>query len=112
MWATHSTPTGLVAYDSDLFPRFQGSLLAILSGNSNQVELQGFAAIVIHFDSEGDPTNYEIFIPEQSDPSYPPGQTFQSINYQGAGFWPNRPLDVTVNAEGWVYISVSGGRIF
>jgi hypothetical protein len=37
--------------------------------------------------------------------------TVEQMNYRGSGLWPHRPLDVTVNAWGWIYISVGGGRI-
>jgi len=33
------------------------------------------------------------------------------MNYRGSGFFPQRPLDVAVSERGWVYISISGGRI-
>ena len=33
------------------------------------------------------------------------------MSYRGSGFFPQRPLDVAVTEQGWVYISIGGGRI-
>jgi len=106
---THSTPLGMALYDSDTFPHVQGNLLIALGGSSNQAILQGYVLAAVSFDDDGNPTGYHIIIPEQSAGSAP--IDLQAIHYQASGFWPRRPLDVTVSAEGWIYISISGGRI-
>ena len=108
---THSTPMGLVAYTSDILPSLQGELLAVLNGSYNQAELHGFALVAIAFTDDGTITGYNILIPNRPDETTEPNKTWQDIQYSGAGFWPRRPLDVTVSTEGWVYISVSGGEI-
>jgi hypothetical protein len=37
--------------------------------------------------------------------------SLEAMSYRGSGFFPHRPLDVTVTEQGWVYISIGGGRI-
>jgi hypothetical protein len=37
--------------------------------------------------------------------------TADNIELGGFGFSPHRPIDVTVDARGWIYISTGGGRI-
>lgn len=107
---THSMPLGIAAYDSDTFPNAKGSLLVVLGGSSDQAHLEGYSLVTVQFDAEGNPSDYHIIIPEQT-PSA--GMVdLQAAHYQASGFWPRRPLDVTVSAEGWIYISVGGGRIF
>lgn len=108
---THSGPLGLAAYTGDTFPNLQNTLLVTLSGSYNRAALSGYSLAVVQMDTAGSPIGYTIILPEQADPLNPPGLTLQDIQYRGSGLWPGRPLDVTVSAEGWVYISISGGRI-
>ena len=108
---THSTPVGLAAYTSDTMPSLTDTLLVVLGGSYNQAEIHGLALGAVIFDENGNPTGYEILVPNRPDATTQPDMVWQDMQYSGAGFWPQRPLDVTVSAEGWVYISVSGGRI-
>ncbi len=106
---THSTPLRLTAYTSDTFPGIKGDLLVTLNGSSNQADVSGFTLVAIRFDNGDKPEAYRIIIPEQS---YSPFMLpLQYVHMWGSGFWPHRPIDVTVSAEGWIYISVGGGRI-
>jgi len=107
---THSAPLGLAAYTSDTFPSLTDSLLVALGGSYNQVELRGFQMIAISL--QGDqPTGYTILMPSLSNRAGHPELSQETVQYSGAGFWPQRPLDIAVSTQGWVYISVSGGRI-
>ncbi len=108
---THSNPTGMAAYSSDTFPKIHNSLLVVLNGSYNQSWLEGFSLVAVLFDDAGAASGYRVILPEQTDPRSPPGMTLQAIHYQGSGVWPRRPIDVTVSAEGWIYLSVGGGRI-
>lgn len=108
---THSAPLGLTAYTSSTFPNIQNTLLVALSGSYNRAALTGYSLAAVWFDEDGHPTDYTIILPEQADIYNPPGLTLQDVQYRGSGLWPQRPLDVTVSAEGWIYLSVSGGRI-
>jgi glucose/arabinose dehydrogenase len=108
---THSAPVGLAAYTGDTFPNITQTLLVVLNGSYNRAALAGFALAVVHFDEAGSPTGYDVILPEQADKNNPPGATLQDLQYRGSGLWPRRPLDVAVSAEGWIYLSVGGGRI-
>jgi glucose/arabinose dehydrogenase len=108
---THSNPLGMTVYESDTFPGVKGDLLVTLGGASNQVYLQGFTLVAVAFDpATGAPSGYHVIIPEQGD--HPIMLALEDIHYQGSGFWPHHPLDVTVSPEGWIYVSEGGGRIF
>lgn len=104
---THSTPIGLAAYTSDTFPDIQDTLLVVFTGSYNRAALSGFALAVVHIDDAGDPTGYEVIVPQEINKR----ATLETLNYRGSGVWPRRPLDVTVSPEGWIYLSVGGGRI-
>lgn len=106
---THSMPLGMTFYESDTFPNIKGDLLVTFGGSSNEAILQGYFLATVSFDEAGHPTGYHIIIPEQAAGS--PQIDLQAIHYQASGFWPHRPLDVTVSREGWIYVSVGGGRI-
>lgn len=109
---THSNPLGMAAYTDDTFPKIQDSLLVVLNGSYNQSWLEGFTLAAVLFDEAGrQPSSYRVILPEQTNPNIPPGLTLQDLHYQGSGVWPRRPIDVTVSAEGWIYLSVGGGRI-
>ena len=112
---THSTPMRLETYNADALPAIKNSLLVVLHGSYNQSDLQGYALAVVRFDDDGNPTGYRVIVPEQTiNPQFPPSYLYPlaEIQYQESGFWPHRPLDVTVSRVGWIYISVGGGQIF
>ena len=108
---TGSTPTGLAFYDSSTLPELEGALLVVLNGSRNRVDLRGYVLAAVAFDDSGRPAGSEILIPYQTDIYQNTLFDVVEMNYRGSGFWPHRPLDVTVSPEGWVYLSVSGGRI-
>ena len=105
---TGSTPLGLAYYDHDALPDLRDSLLVTLHGSRHRIELRGYALAVIRFDAQGQPLAPEVIIPQQSG-SFSFG--LSKLNYLGKGFWPERPLDVAISPEGWIYVSVTGGRI-
>ncbi|MCY3947138.1 MAG: PQQ-dependent sugar dehydrogenase [Anaerolineaceae bacterium] len=105
---TGSTPLGLAHYNHDALPDLRDSLLVTLHGSRHRIELRGYALAVIRFDAEGRPLAPEVIIPQQSG-SF--SFSLSKLNYLGKGFWPERPLDVAISPEGWIYVSVTGGRI-
>jgi glucose/arabinose dehydrogenase len=115
MLPTHSTPIGMTVYDHDALPDIQNDLLVSLHGSYNQSNLEGYALALIHFGEDGQPSEYRIIVPEQTiNPQSPPPYIYPlaEIQYQESGFWPRRPIDVTVSREGWIYLSVGGGQLF
>jgi glucose/arabinose dehydrogenase len=110
---THSRPLGIAAYTGEAFPHLTGSLLVVLGGSSNQAHLLGYTLTTVQFDPSGQPVGDHVILPEiPSDNPAWTGLDIQKIHYQASGFWPNRPLDVAVSPEGWIYVSLSAGRIW
>ncbi len=105
---TGSTPLGLAYYDHEALPDLRDSLLVTLHGSRHRVELRGYGLAVIRFDAEGNPLEGEVIIPQERGGN---NLSVSRMNYRGVGFWPERPLDVAISPEGWVYVSVTGGRI-
>ena len=108
---TGSTPLGIAAYSSMALPSLSDSLLLALEGSHFRTDLRGYSLAVIHFDQAGQPVDYKIILPERTLAPDRERLTVELMNYNGSGFWPNRPLDVAVSPQGYVYISVSGGKI-
>jgi len=107
---THSVPLGLASYNAESFSNLEDSLLIVLAGDSNQASLTGFALAAIYFDGDN-PVEDEILLPSQQLEGNAIPISYDEINFQGSGLWPHHPLDVAVSPEGWVYLSVSDGRI-
>lgn len=106
---TASTPIGLAAYESETLPLLTNSLLMVLSGSHNQLELRGNVLVAVRF--EVGRARYEPVMPVQVPNVWGEMFTTEQMSFRGSGFFPHRPLDVAVSERGWVYISISGGRI-
>lgn len=102
---TGSTPLALAAYTSDILPAFTGSFLVALSGSTGQVELRGYTF------AQASPATgaLTVLIPQTTD--QPGFTTTDELNYRTVGFYPARPYGVAVSGLGWVYLSLSNGRI-
>lgn len=104
---TASTPSGIAAYRGDAMPYLKGKLLVVLSGAYNNLELRGYAVMIV------DPATgtYMPLMPIRPDDNPDSDFTMEQMNYRGSGFFPQRPLDVAVSEQGWIYVSMGGGRI-
>jgi glucose/arabinose dehydrogenase len=112
-FATHSNPLGIAAYSGDAFQHLKGQLLVTLGGVTNQSYLNGYTLVTIGFDTEGNPQEPHIILPEIPSGSEQWSTTdLQKMHFQASGFWQHHPYDVTISREGWIYISVGGGTIW
>jgi glucose/arabinose dehydrogenase len=104
---TASTPLGIAAYRGETIPALEGKLLVVLNGSYNDLSLRGYWVAIV------DPVarTIESLMPTRPDAFVGSDFTVEQMNYRGSGFFPHRPLDVAVTEQGWVYISVGGGRI-
>ncbi len=116
-----AVPTSLAAYNHDLLPGTDDTLIVVLSGEPSQVDFVGYKVIMIAFDEEDKPLGSTIIFPyayESGRQAYIPyrGQAlyweqFIHLSELGFGIYPQQPLAVAVSPEGWIYISITGGRI-
>lgn len=106
-----STPLGMAAYQGDAIPILENTLLVALAGNRNDPAIAGFMVTALRFDAQGVFSDRYDLMPNGE--AYTGFETYTTdqLNYRNSGFFPRRPLDVAVSPEGWVYVSVSGGRI-
>ncbi|MFN8530887.1 MAG: hypothetical protein U0670_19965 [Anaerolineae bacterium] len=95
-------PLGLAYYSGDALSFITDQVLLVESGSVNTVDMHGYTIVRV------DPATEEqhAIMPSPNDVF-----TNMEMNLRGSGFFPHRPLDVTVSPEGWVYISITEGRI-
>ena len=120
-FGTGAVPTSLAAFPHDLLPGTEDTLIVVLSGEPSQVDFVGYKVIMIAFDDDDEPLGSTIIFPfayESGRQAYIPyrGQALywrQTIHLSelGFGIYPQQPLAVAVSREGWIYISITGGRI-
>ncbi len=120
-FGTGAVPTSLAAYEHDWLPGVEDSLIVVLRGEPSQVDFVGYKVIMITFDDDDKPLGSTLILPytyESGRQAYIPyrGQAlfweqFIHLNERGFGIYPQQPLAVAVSPEGWLYISITGGRI-
>jgi glucose/arabinose dehydrogenase len=104
---TGSDPLAMASYSHDLLPSLNGRLLVVLYGSRGRVDLRGYQVVA------ADPQTGLVVdvMPARPDDSPISAFTPVEMSYRGSGFYPHRPLGVTVTSAGWVMLSVGGGRI-
>ncbi|MBK8026252.1 MAG: PQQ-dependent sugar dehydrogenase [Chloroflexi bacterium] len=104
---TASLPTALASYTSDALPHLTGKLLLVLNGSRNQLELRGYRLVA------ADPSDGSItdIMPARPEDGPQADFTTDQMNFRGSGYYPHRPIGVTVTEQGWIYLSIGGGRI-
>jgi len=100
-----AAPVALAAYPYDTFPIVTDRLLVALQGSVGQVIIAGYE--VIGLDITG-ATSSEAVLPRN--PVHL-GISDQRMHIQGSGFYPQHVYGVTVDDNGWIYISAGNGQI-
>lgn len=116
-----ANPTSLAAYPFDVLTGTADTLIVVLSGEPSQVDIVGYKVIMVTFDEADRPLGASILTPyryEGGRQAYMPytgaglfWRKFIHVSEQGWGFYPQQPLAVAVSPQGWIYISMTGGRI-
>ena len=116
-----AAPSSLAAFTHDFLPGTNDTLIVVLRGEPSQIDIVGYKVIMIHFDEADQPVGASVLIPFRHQfgrSAYLPyrdeglyWEQFIHINERGFGFYPQQPLAVAVSPQGWIYISISGGRI-
>ncbi len=114
-------PSSLAAYEHDLLPGTEDTLIVVLKGEPSQVDIVGYKVIMISFDDDDQPIGAVVLLPYRFEGGRLAFQAYDAqglfwkhfihINEMGVGFFPQRPLAVAVSPRGWIYISITGGRI-
>jgi glucose/arabinose dehydrogenase len=96
---SQSTPLSLTLYNHEAFPSLQDAMLVVLGGSYNDSRLRGYALAAVQLDNN-QPVNLL------------PAIEITNLQYEGNGLYPHRPYGVAISPEGWIYLSVGGGKIY
>ncbi len=121
LFGSGAVPSSLAAYPHDILPGTADTLIIVLSGDPSQIDLVGYKVIMVTFDAADQPIGATVLAPyryESNRVAYLPYrgeglyfEHFIHVNEVGFGFYPQQPLGVAVSPQGWIYISLTGGRI-
>ena len=114
-------PISLAAFPHDTLPGAEDSLVIALSGDPSQIDFVGYKVIMVTFDEMNKPLGATILIPYRYNrlrQAYIPydgeglfWERYIHVSELGFGFYPQQPLAVAVHPRGWIFISLTGGRI-
>ena len=121
LFGSGANPISLAAYPHDTMPGTRDTLIVVLAGDPSQIDIVGYKVIMISFDEANQPLGAAILMPYRRQawqPAYVKytgdglyWERFIYVSEQGFGLYPQRPLAVAVHPRGWIYISMTGGRI-
>ena len=116
-----AAPISLAAYPHDTLPGTRDTLIIVLSGEPSQTDIVGYRVIMITFDQTNHPLGAttllpywfnslrQAFLPYRGEGLY--WERYVLISESGFGIFPQQPLAVAVHPRGWIFISLTGGRI-
>jgi glucose/arabinose dehydrogenase len=107
-----SAPGGIAFYNHDGFPSWQGDLVVALRGSWNLPEPEGYALVVVGFDGANPDGSFSRIAPDSRPSSNYARYSLGKYALSGLSFFPYHPADVAIDAQGWIYLSISEGRIF
>ncbi len=121
LFGSGAVPSSLEAYPHATLPGTEDTLLVALSGDPSQTDIVGYKVIMVHFDAADQPLGASVLLPyrrESNRAAYLPNsadglfwQDLIYVNEVGLGIYPQQPLALAVSPQGWIYISLTGGRI-
>ena len=121
LFGSGANPVSLAAFPHDTLPGTEDTLVVVLSGEPSQIDIVGYKVIMITFDEANLPLGATILIPYRKldlRQAYTPyrdeglfWKKYIWLSELGFGIYPQQPLAVAVHPRGWIYISITGGRI-
>ncbi len=114
-------PSALEAYPYDTLTGTADTLIVVLSGDPTQIDFVGYKVVMLNFDERDQllgatlllpfriESTRQAFVPYDGEGYY--WREYITLSEQGWGIYPQQPLALAVNDYGWIYISMTGGRI-
>ncbi len=103
-----SHPSGVALYSGSAFPDYRNNLLVTLAGSWNAKMTVGYALMRVPIQADGHFGTPVQVVPEPSD-NYP---TIADASLYLISFYPDHPAGIAIDSAGWIYVSVSEGRIY
>lgn len=121
LFGAGARPSSLAAYPYDTLTGTADTLVVVLSGEPTQIDFVGYKVVMLNFDDQDQPLGATLLLPfriESTRQAYVPydgegyfWRQYITLSELGWGIYPQQPLAVAVNHYGWIYISMTGGRI-
>ena len=121
LFGAGARPTELAAYPYDTMIGTADTLIVVLSGEPTQIDFVGYKVVMLNFDDQDQPLGATLLLPfriESTRQAYVPydgegyfWRQYITLSELGWGIYPQQPLAVAVNSYGWIYVSMTGGRI-
>ncbi len=111
-FAYQSTPSGIAFYPfNGGFPFWQNDLIVVLSGSWSLPAPAGYAVVVVEFENDLPSGNLSRIVPDSRPISVYFLYELSRYSLLDMGIFPYHPIDVVVDAQGWIYVSLQEGRI-
>ena len=104
-----SHPTGMAVYTGSKCPAGQFCLLVALAGSWNRKDMTGYSVQLVKFDKARTAT-VQTLLPE-SDPKWSYALVGDNALHL-LSFFPDHLSGLAVSREGWIYLSMSEGRLY
>ncbi|MCY3798903.1 MAG: PQQ-dependent sugar dehydrogenase [Chloroflexi bacterium] len=121
LFGSGANPVSLAPFSHNTLPGTEDTLIVVLSGEPSQIDIVGYKVIMITFDEANQPLGATILIPYRKlnlRQAYTPysaeglfWEKYIWLSELGFGIYPQQPLAVAVHPQGWIFISITGGRI-
>lgn len=121
LFGAGARPSSLAAYPYDTLTGTADTLVVVLSGEPTQIDFVGYKVVMLNFDDHDQLLGATLLLPfriESTRQAYLPydgegyfWRQYITLSEHGWGIYPQQPLAVAVNHYGWIYISLTGGRI-
>jgi len=122
LFGSSATPRSIAAYPYATLPGTEDTLIVVLSGEPTQVDFYGYKVVMVNFDANNQPLGLTLLLPFRKDSGKQAFEPYNeedgyltrhivTLSEQGWGIYPQQPLAVAVNSRGWIYISITGGKI-
>ncbi len=100
-----SHPQGITFYRGNAFPQFRNGLLIVTAGSWNTPTIAGYELLFVPFEASGLPSAVMRLIPANTE------RSSSDAALAALSFFPDHPVSVAVDANGWIYVAVREGRI-
>ncbi len=106
-----STPSSLAFYTGDEWPFWTGDLFVALAGSWNRVVPSGYAIAALDFTAEAVLSGDSEIVMPNSETTWM-ADSLDGFSLNELGFFPEHPVDLVFDQQGWLYVALSEGRIY
>jgi glucose/arabinose dehydrogenase len=118
-----AAPIAIVPYEGEAFPDLANHVILLLGGALSATNPVGYQVLAVENFGQADAI-FKVIVPGDEttlqivgDATYNVETGYHNLrtdtfNWNGEGFYPQRPVGLAIDRNGWMYVSVSGGRLY